>query len=314
MGDGTVVTPQCSAHPAAEKYEISSGTWKAAGSMPAGTDLVESASIEIGPGFLLTDGRGFWVGATGQTALYTPGAKGSPWAAGPSFPQVERATVGAKDGPGCLMPNGKVLCAVGPVDGTRGNYNPPTYFFEFDETALTQVSSPGNAGGAPYVGRMLLLPTGEVLFATEDSDRVFAYVPDGGPRNAWRPVIKKSPAHALPGTTIDVSGTQFNGLSQAVGYGDDSAAATNYPLVRIVNGTTGAIRYCRTKNHSVHVGGVTTPSMGVATGAQLVTTNVLVPADIETGASLLVVVANGIPSSPVAIMIGTNDRESDGEG
>jgi Kelch motif len=305
MGDGTVVTAQCGAHPGTEKYEIGADKWKSAGAMPAGVDLVEASSIEIGPAILLPDGRGFFVGATGQTALYDPNAKVA-WTAGPSFPQVSRATVGTKDGPGCLMPNGKVLCAVGPVDGKKGDYNTPTYFFEFDGSALAQVSSPANAGGAPYVGRMLLLPTGEVLFCTESSDRVFAYVPDGGPHKAWRPRITKSPKVAAPATTIEVTGTQFNGLSQAVGYGDDSAAATNYPIARIVSGTSGAVRYCRTKNHS---------SMGVATGADAITTQVMIPPDIEWGASLLVIVANGIPSRPVPIIIRPESRgEDDGEG
>jgi hypothetical protein len=29
------------------------------------------------------------------------------------------------------------------------------------------------------------------------------------------------PEHQVPGSTIPIAGTQFNGLSQAVGYGDD---------------------------------------------------------------------------------------------
>jgi hypothetical protein len=36
--------------------------------------------------------------------------------------------------------------------------------------------------------------------------------------------------------------------------------------------------------------------MGVATGARVITTNVRLPVDIETGESDLFVVANGIPS------------------
>jgi hypothetical protein len=43
--------------------------------------------------------------------------------------------------------------------------------------------------------------------------------------------------------------------------------------------------------------------MGVATGAATVSTNFDVPATMETGASTLEVVANGIPSTPVSITV-----------
>jgi len=43
--------------------------------------------------------------------------------------------------------------------------------------------------------------------------------------------------------------------------------------------------------------------MGVATGTKAVSTKFDVPAGIETGASTLVVVANGIPSAAVAVTI-----------
>ena len=43
--------------------------------------------------------------------------------------------------------------------------------------------------------------------------------------------------------------------------------------------------------------------MAVATGKAVVSTNFDVPAGMETGTSSLVVVANGIPSQPVTIMV-----------
>jgi hypothetical protein len=43
--------------------------------------------------------------------------------------------------------------------------------------------------------------------------------------------------------------------------------------------------------------------MGVATGTAIVSTNFDVPASMETGASSLVVVANGIPSPPVSVTV-----------
>ncbi len=87
MGDGTVVMPQCSNAPNAEMYIISGDKWQADGATAA--TLVEASSIEIGPGFLLTDGRAFFVGATGNTGLYQSGATGTAvgtWSAGPQIP------------------------------------------------------------------------------------------------------------------------------------------------------------------------------------------------------------------------------------
>jgi hypothetical protein len=43
--------------------------------------------------------------------------------------------------------------------------------------------------------------------------------------------------------------------------------------------------------------------MGVATGTETVSTNFDVPSGIETGASSLVVIANGIPSAPVSVTV-----------
>ena len=44
-------------------------------------------------------------------------------------------------------------------------------------------------------------------------------------------------------------------------------------------------------------------TMGVATGTKVVSTNFDVPKNAETGASSLVVVANGIPSAPVTVTV-----------
>ena len=63
---------------------------------------------------------------------------------------------------------------------------------------------------------------------------------------------------------------------------------------RITNNATGHVFYCKTHAHS---------TMGVATGATIVSTKFDVPSGIETGASKLVVVANGIPSVSVVVTV-----------
>src|SRR3954447_2043175 len=305
MADGTVVTPQTLSTPNAEKYDAATNSWKGAGSLPS--SIVEASSLEIGPGVLLPDGRAFFVGANaGATALYTsgatPAAAGS-WAAGPAIPNRagDRRSQGSKDGPAALLPGGNVLFCVAPVDGVSANYLAPCSFFECDGTTLTRVTDPPNADCATYFGRLLPLPSGQALWAREDHDDMYVYTPKEQPQVAWRPVIVSSPTSIVPGGAFTLGGLQLNGLSQAQGYGDDYAAATNYPLVRITNRASGTVRYCRTSGHS---------TMAVATGATTVTTEVEVPADLELGASDLVVVANGIPSDPALVLVTRRRRDA----
>ena len=65
----------------------------------------------------------------------------------------------------CLMPNGKVLCLAGLVDGPlRDSYLKPTYVFEYDGTAIARVAEPDSTTGdtVPYQGRTMLGPSGQV--------------------------------------------------------------------------------------------------------------------------------------------------------
>ena len=114
---------------------------------------------------------------------------------------------------------------------------------------------------------MLLLPTGQVLFAAQTGD-IYAYNYLGCVDSAARPQITAAPATLRPFHGYTLHGRVLNGLSQAVGYGDDAAAATNYPLVRLRHLATGHVSYCRTYDHS---------TMGVGTGATVHSTNFLVP-------------------------------------
>jgi hypothetical protein len=262
-------------------------------------DLVEASSIEIGPAVLLPDGRLFAVGATNHTCLYTMppvGNQPGTWANGPVFPSPSAGvTLGAKDAPGCLLPNGLVLCIAGPVDGASGSYLSPTYFFEFNPATNTiaAITNPPTNGGPPYVGRFLLLPTGQVLFAN-GSTNIQVYTPAGAPDPTWKPNITKVPASIVRGSTATLFGRQINGLSQAVAYGDDATMATNYPIVRIRNAASGHVFYCRTFNFS---------TLGVNTGSVIHSTQFTVPAGAELGASEITVIANGIPSDPVRVNI-----------
>jgi len=290
MPNGTILTADVKAGPNTEIYDPTTQKWTTAGKTPValngppeegpihfgkGNKHVYTPPGEIGPAILRPDGTVYATGATplngsfGYTAVYTPGAKGGTgtWAAGPNFPSGEDAG----DSFAALLPTGNVL-----VESESGR------LYEFDGTKLNQTTFNGQ-------GALLVLPSGEILLG---GDAV--YRAKGTVNSAWAPTITSVPSSLTPGSTYTISGTQFNGLSQANSFGDEFQTNTNYPLVRITNTGTGQVYYARTHDHS---------TMGVATGTATVSTSFDVPASAPTGASTLVVVANGIPSAPANVTI-----------
>jgi hypothetical protein len=277
-----------------ELYNPSSGSWSSTGFTPV--DLVNTqCSIEIGPAVLRPDGTVFAAGGIGNTAVYNPSS--GIWSVGPTFP----AGYGSPDAPGALLPDGNVLVQVSPFPSASNCSNPPapSLFYEFNGTTLTAVPAPPHAPSDPsFVGRMLVLPTGQILW-TDQTTGVEIYTSSGTYNSSWEPSVSSFPSSVMAGSFNNViSGTQFNGLSQGAMYGDDAQAATNYPLVRITNNSTGHVFYAKTHNHS---------TMGVATGSANVSTQFDVPTHTETGASTLAVVANGIPSISVPITVTQGD-------
>ena len=268
-----------------EIYNLASGTWSSAGSTIV--LLTDPGSHELGPAVLRPDGTVLYTGATGHNAVFN--SVTSTWSAAPNFPKVGGQQLDIADGPAALLPNGNVLCMTSP-----GVFNFGVHFFEWNGTSFTEVAkTPNSPSDTSYYGRMLVLPTGQILL-TDGSADVELYTSTGSPNPAWAPTITHVPATLTHGKTATLKGTQLNGLSQGAAYGDDAQAASNYPLVRITNTATGHVFYARTHNHS---------SMGVATGSLIVTTHFDVPAGTEVGASQLVVVTNGIASSPVSVVI-----------
>lgn len=301
LPDNTILTAQCSNGNNAEKYLINTDQWVSAGSTPS--TLPQSCPgfvAEIGPAILLPNGNVFVIGATGNTAIYTPPANiadAGTWSAGPTLKDSSNNTSFPMDAPAVLLPNGKVLLTGSPTPPC--NYPGPTTFFEFDPSTNTAsvVTSPSNAGNPAYNGRFLLLPNGQVLFSNNTND-IEVYKPDGNPDNSWKPGITSFPAVMTTGHNYVISGTQINGLSQACSYGDDAQMATNYPIVRFTNISSGNVSYVRTSNHS---------TMGVATGSTVHSTNITIPPDMQQGEYNMEIVANGIASDPVSVTIALQD-------
>ena len=265
---------------------LTNGVWASAGNVPVG--LVDPATSELGPQVLRPDGTVLAIGATGYTAVYSIAKK--TWTQGPTFPPAStKLYYDEGDGPATLLPNGNVLCATSP-----GVYRTHVKFFEITGTnKLRPVAATPNAKlDSSFYIRFLPLPNGQIL-ETDFSHDVEIYTIAGAAQAKLAPSITSFPTSVTHGNTYTLSGKHLNGYSQAGAYGDDAQMATNYPIVRITNTATGHVFYARTANHS---------SMAVA-NPKVVTTQVTIPAGIETGASALVVVANGIPSAPTNITV-----------
>lgn len=291
MPDDSILTFDVKAHPQSERYILSTGQWVDAGSTVVdlrGPQDCCGRCIEYGPknkcydppgevggAVLRPDGTVFATGAipegeqVAHTSIYTPPSAGDPsghWTPGPDFPQGDDAF----DTAVTLLTNGNVL-----IDSSNG------VLYEANDTTMT-------SEGRAY-GNLMNLPTGEVLIAGS-----YVYQPTGKYKASWAPKITNFPASVTRGQTYAISGKQFNGITQGASLGDEFDSHTNYPLVRITNTATGHVFYARTHDHS---------TMGVATGRKKVSTNFDVPAGMETGASTLEVVANGIPSKSVAVTV-----------
>jgi hypothetical protein len=290
LPNGDILTVDAINAPQSEVFNPATKKWTNAGSTIV--RLEDPSSQEVGPFVLRSDGTVFAAGASpsgvpGHTAIYN--TKTKKWKAGPDFPKVNGVALACDDAPSALERNGKVIVMTSPPV-----FNTGAVFFEWDGTKLTKIAGPPNAGidGAFY-GHFLELPTGHLLFSDFSTD-VEVFFPSSDANRAWAPTITSVPATVTPGKTYVVKGTQFSGLSNGAAYGDDFQDSTNYALVRIINIATKHVFYAKTTNPS---------SFAVQTGTMVETTNFTVPAGIETGASALQVVTNGIASdsSPVIV-------------
>jgi hypothetical protein len=270
--------------PNSQVYTPANGRWTMAGTLSVNL----TAGDEIGPQILRQNGQVFVMGAGGRTALYNPSTH--TWAAGPNFPVIGGRQLDVADGPAALLVNGDVIVAASP-----GTYEQPSYFLDFSANgqSITLLPGPPNApNNSSYNYRLLLLPTGQVL-ETDFSSDVEIYTPKAAANTAAAPVITSVPTALTHGATYSAYGLRFSGVSQSNAYGDDAQAATNYPLVAIINDASAHVFFARTHAFS---------SMAVASPA-VVRTAFDVPATIERGPSKLIVIANGIQSKPVAVTL-----------
>jgi len=282
-------------HGFAEVYDPTANTWASVtpfdGTANGTLGVLSSSALgfEMGPLLRLQDGRMFQLGANQHTALYTPGT--NTWAAGPDI--IHNGTnFGADDAPGVVMPNGHVLFTAdeGPSIST---FSPPTQVFDFDPVAGTisdaSPAFPVSLASTPaFVTRMLMLPNGQVLF-NFNSNQLYVYTPNGTASPALRPIINNVAYNG--GGVFTLTGSQLNGQSAGSAYGDDVGTDENFPVIRLIQGTTQV--YCKTSNWS---------ATGVdGSGSQ--TVNFTLGGGVQPGNYYLVVSGAGIQSNPMVVNI-----------
>ncbi len=284
LSDGSVLSYDASGSGKAQRYVTSTGTWVDAGTVPVALTGSTYGNL-LGPATLLPDGRAFFVGANGNTAIYTPTTNS--WVAGPVLP----AGIGADSSPGVMLPNGHFLFAADtPGVDTFGKHvaNGPTYFFDFDPVAnaISDVTPAGllnnSISGQASNLRMLALPNGQVLLSNQTTGVIWTFSPTGNPQPAWKPTVTGVSANA---TSFTLTGTQLDGISSGASFGSGAEMASNYPIVSLTS-SSGTVSYARTQNW--------TP--GVETGGAVVSTQFTMPTGFGPGAYLLSTSASGVSS------------------
>jgi hypothetical protein len=220
--------------------------------------------------------------AAGHTGVYTVSTNS--WTAGPDF----SGSLDAADAPGALEVNGNVMVFVSPGFGGAGGQ-----MVEWNGSTLTNLPNPPNGpSDSSYYGHFLMLPTGQVMF-TDFSNDVELFNSAGSQYTGWAPTLLLPNITMTHGTTVLLNGTNFNGASQNNAYGDDFQDASNYPIVKFTNVSTGHVFFGKTHDHNTMAVGYHGPSY----------THVDIPSNIETGQTHLQVVVNGIASQNYTIVI-----------
>jgi len=270
-----------------ERYIPATNTWIADGNVPV--QLYDPYGDEAGGALLLPDGRALFLGSAGHNAYYTPSGTTAPgnWVAAPDFPNAQ----GTPDAPAALLIDGRVLCDASPIPTAANHFPTPTTFYLFDPATniFTAIAAPGggaNLNISSYTTTFLELPDGNILYAQQGSNQYYIYTPTGAPQNSWRPAISNFTQTGA--NTYQITGTQFNGISEGATYGDDWQMNTNYPTIRLVSGTN--VYYARTSNWN---------STGVRRGNAVDNVTFTLPAGLPNNTYSLYVVANGIASTPV---------------
>ena len=273
----------CGSSKASELYNQNTGTWSCGPQTPV--QLYNPSDEELGAAVLMYNNKVIQFGGNVvATALYDVAT--NTWSAGPT----PSGGLDQADGPAALEPNGKVLAMLSP-----GLFGSGCQMVEYDPTANT-LSNTANPSGCPsdssYVGHLMILPTGQIMF-TDFSGTVSVYTPAAGVATGVAPEIRLESTTLTSGSKNNlVYGMQLNGLSDNNAYGDDYQAPTSFPLVRLTGGD-GTVYWGFTHTDSSH-------SIAHFRRGQ---TQFDLPSTIPSGTYTLNVVTNGVASNSVTVTV-----------
>ena len=260
----------------AELYDPAAGTWTATGSL--GTVHATHTATLLPSGKVLLAG-----GSNGDplssAELYDPAA--GTWTATGSLGAarwVHTAT---------LLPSGEVLVAAGSDRNSLSSadlYDPATGTW----------TATGSLGTARFAHTATLLPSGKVLVAggSDGGYLSSAELYDTGlgfVRTDWQPQIATAISPLELGSSLMLTGSLFQGISQASG-GNFQDSSTNYPVVQLRS----------IENSQIAV----LPVDPIAGWSDTAFTSTPVN-DFPPGPALVTVFTNGIPSDSKSLMVVT---------
>ena len=279
----------CSSFNSSELFDPTSNTWTCGPNTTA--QLWDNAGHELGPNVVLHNGKTFQMGATNNTSVYNPVTNS--WAVGP----IPAGGLTGYDAPASLEPNGKVLEMVAPP-----GFAPGCQFMEYDPSTNTLANTanpPSCPGDQSYIGHLMVLPTGQIMFTDFGSGPTVVYNFSGSVDPVAKPTILAASTSLKAGSVNNLLyGKQLNGLGQNNAYGDDYQGDTDFPLVRLTcvgggNCTVGNVYYTLTHNESTH---------SIAPGT-IMYTKFDIPSTVPPGKYQLQSVANGIGSNSVIVSV-----------
>jgi hypothetical protein len=284
----TVDTKQdskCNTNVGSELYNQSTGTWSCGPNLPA--QLYNASDEEMGAAVMMYNNHVLQFGGNVvATAVYN--VANNTWSVGPTPANgLDQA-----DGPAALEPNGKVLAMLSP-----GLFQGGCQFVEYDPdtNTLANTVNPTNCpGDSSYVGHLMILPTGQIMF-TDFSGLVEVYTPAPGVVAGVAPTID-APSGSVGSPSLNnvLSGVQLNGLSENNAYGDDYQGSTDYPLLQFEQvAAPHAVYFATTHNESTH-------SIAPSTSNS---TEFDVPAGLTAGNYNVSAIANGIPSNTIEVNV-----------
>ena len=276
--------PACGSNMSSEVYDPGAGTWSCGPQLP---QQLWGSDEEVGSTILMYNNQVLQFGGLiSATAILD--LSSNVWSVGPMPPNNLRQD----DGPSALEPNGKVLAQLG------SKLSPlACYFVEYDpnQNSITLAPNPPQCpnGMNPTACRLLVLPTGQILF-TNFSHDVEVYTPAPGTVASAAPAIFASALVLYAGSPNNVLfGKQLNGLSQANMYGDDAQQATNYPLIQMVDIHSGTVWWART--HDGNSGSIAPSLLGY--------TKFDLNPNMPPGTYNMMVITNGISSNTVQVSV-----------